>query len=449
MKREGTVFAEGGPTFRSLFGYFARRKSDGGFGQPHTFYRAMPDAEGHLALAYLIGLDWTIAREFLRRSQVSSDLKVEARLATARNPNLATLAAATAELVVAQQRASNIRSELNGFRLEAHYSDLDREATAAKREADRLSQAAAEIRIIIDQIETSISGEPTSSLGDVERMYAQVGIQLPESARRGFEDVQAFHEAVISNRRHHLAQELERNRNQLREIEADRRRNLDRRKEILSHLSGRGAFSDLAAIQRRLAEAENRVATLETLKETFQKLESDKTEQRIERAGLKQRLDLDLEVRFPTVRAATLAVDEALDALYGSERQKWLKIESTESGPKFTVSVAGDRSGGISNMEIFAMDYAILKVASSRFGGPGFLIHDSHLFDGVDARQVASAIEIGAQLAAEEGVQYIVTMNSDKFDGLPLSEGSPIRSHVLPVVLEDTPEGGLFGFRFE
>ncbi|WP_245453419.1 DUF2326 domain-containing protein [Aquibium carbonis] len=100
-------------------------------------------------------------------------------------------------------------------------------------------------------------------------------------------------------------------------------------------------------------------------------------------------------------------------------------------------------------MEIFAMDYAILKVASSRFGGPGFLIHDSHLFDGVDARQVASAIEIGAQLAAEEGVQYIVTMNSDKFDGLPLSEGSPIRSHVLPVVLEDTPEGGLFGFRFE
>jgi uncharacterized protein YydD (DUF2326 family) len=43
--------------------------------------------------------------------------------------------------------------------------------------------------------------------------------------------------------------------------------------------------------------------------------------------------------------------------------------------------------------------------------GPGFLIHDSHLFDSVDGRQVTRALRIGAETAKELGFQYIVTMN--------------------------------------
>ena len=100
-------------------------------------------------------------------------------------------------------------------------------------------------------------------------------------------------------------------------------------------------------------------------------------------------------------------------------------------------------------MEIFAMDYALFKVTSERMGGPGFLVHDSHLFDGVDARQAAAAIEIAGKFADAEGLQYLVTMNSDKFGSLPFSTDYDARSKVLPVVLEDTDEGGLFGFRFE
>lgn len=80
--------------------------------------------------------------------------------------------------------------------------------------------------------------------------------------------------------------------------------------------------------------------------------------------------------------------------------------------------------------------------------GPGFLIHDSHLFDGVDGRQVISALKVGAETAGELGFQYIVTMNEDdafkeKIDGFDLWK------HVLSVALTDAKEdGGFFGFRF-
>ncbi|WP_335726689.1 DUF2326 domain-containing protein [Rhizobium phaseoli] len=125
-----------------------------------------------------------------------------------------------------------------------------------------------------------------------------------------------------------------------------------------------------------------------------------------------------------------------------------LEIKATAAGPEFQVHIAGDRSGGISNMEIFCFDYALFKIATQRFGGPGILIHDSNLFADVDARQVATAIELGAELADELEVQYLVLMNSDEFAKLSFPAGSDTRSKILNVTIDDTDEGGLFGFKF-
>jgi uncharacterized protein YydD (DUF2326 family) len=80
--------------------------------------------------------------------------------------------------------------------------------------------------------------------------------------------------------------------------------------------------------------------------------------------------------------------------------------------------------------------------------GPGFLIHDSHLFDGVDERQVAKAFQRAAKMASDLHIQYIVTLNSD---ALPrwLPAGFNPDDYILPVRLTDaTDDGGLFGMHF-
>ena len=78
------------------------------------------------------------------------------------------------------------------------------------------------------------------------------------------------------------------------------------------------------------------------------------------------------------------------------------------------------------------------------------MIHDSHLFDGVDERQIARALMLGAKATAGKPLQYIVTMNSDIFDRLPLPEEIDRIKLVLSTRLSDETEtGGLFGFRFE
>lgn len=100
-------------------------------------------------------------------------------------------------------------------------------------------------------------------------------------------------------------------------------------------------------------------------------------------------------------------------------------------------------------MEIYCFDITLLRLVSARSLGPRFLFHDSHLFDGVDGRQVVSALSFGKRIVEEIGAQYIVTMNSDIFDALPLSDDLDRDEIVLPTILSYATEtGGLFGFAF-
>src|SRR3546814_9567131 len=80
-------------------------------------------------------------------------------------------------------------------------------------------------------------------------------------------------------------------------------------------------------------------------------------------------------------------------------------------GPQFEVHIDGQRSKGITNMQIFCFDLMLTEISIRNGRGPRFLIHDSHLFDGVDERQVAKALQLGAERAQADGFQYIVTMN--------------------------------------
>jgi len=91
----------------------------------------------------------------------------------------------------------------------------------------------------------------------------------------------------------------------------------------------------------------------------------------------------------------------------------------------------------------------LIELCTKRGTSPGFLIHDSHLFDGVDERQVAKALQLGAERAASLGFQYIVTMNSDAIPSDGFRRGFDIFDYVLKTRITDAvDDGGLYGVRF-
>ncbi len=165
-----------------------------------------------------------------------------------------------------------------------------------------------------------------------------------------------------------------------------------------------------------------------------------------ERNNLALRLRKNFSEQEAALSEAILAFERVSKSLYESAGS--MTIEPSSNGPVFEFPMQGDRSKGIKSMQIFCFDMMLMRLCHKKEIGPEFLVHDSHLFDGVDGRQIISALKIGAQAAKELGFQYIVTMNEDDAFKETI-EGFDLNDYVLPVSLTDaTEDGGLFGCRF-
>jgi len=77
-----------------------------------------------------------------------------------------------------------------------------------------------------------------------------------------------------------------------------------------------------------------------------------------------------------------------------------------------------------------------------------FLIHDSIIFDGVDERQKARALQLAKSESEKEGFQYICTMNSDAIPRNDFDKDFDFDKYVVKTFTDEKEEGSLLGIRF-
>jgi uncharacterized protein YydD (DUF2326 family) len=298
----------------------------------------------------------------------------------------------------------------------------------------------------IRDLEAALQAEAPPQLTDLDAVYREAGVVLPDVALRRYEEVRSFHESVIRNRQDYLNGELVAARQRI-ELREQQKIKLDqRRAEIMGILQSHGALEQFSKLQGELGRLEAEVKSLRQRFGSAEQLEGTKNELDIERNQLTLRLRRDFSEQKHCLAEAIIAFEDTSKRLYESAGS--MKITETANGPIFDFPMQGERSKGIKNMQIFCFDMMLMRLCAERGIGPGFLIHDSHLFDGVDGRQVISALKLGAEMAEELGFQYVVTMNEDDAFKEKIT-GFDLKDYMLPVVLTDaTEDGGLFGVRF-
>ena len=99
-------------------------------------------------------------------------------------------------------------------------------------------------------------------------------------------------------------------------------------------------------------------------------------------------------------------------------------------------------------MKIFCYALMLAQLWSERDPSPRLLIHDSTIFDGVDERQVALALQLADRESRRWGFQYICTFNSDMIPQSEFSSDFDFDSCVRLKLTDATDEGGLLGIRF-
>lgn len=438
-----------GATFRSLFSYFARRQNSGGFVQPTQQSGQQQNWDQQVAVSYLLGLDSGISQEF---QEIRAQEKAMAELRkAAKQGSLGKFYGNAADfrtrLAIAETKARQLQQQLAAFNVVPEYAAIEQEASEITRTISAVNDANLIDRELVLQLTSSLENERPPAADNIAKLYSEAGVVLPGTVGRRFEEVSQFHEAIVRNRQAHLSAEIAAAEERISARVAERI-DLDRRRaQLMGILQSGGALEHYAKLQEEAGRAEANVEGLRQQLEIAERIESTKVQLEIERARLRQALQNDLHERSAVVNEAIVLFEELSQALY--EQAGNLTIAATSNGPTFEVKIDAQRSKGITNMQIFCFDLMLAELATRRGIGPGFLIHDSHLFDGVDERQVAKALQLGADHAARVGFQYIVTMNSDAvpLDGFP--EDFDVRSFMNPIRLTDAFDtGGLFGVRF-
>ena len=443
-----TQSAKFAPTFRSLFPYFVRRKSGGGFLSPIKQNNQQPLWDQQVSISCLLGLDWTIPQQWqlIREKEKSLKELQKAAKEGVLDSFIGTTAELRTSLLLAESRFLELKERVTNYQILPEYHQWEQEASQLTRELGTLADENTTDRLLLAELEEALSQETEPSTTDLERLYQEAGIILPNSTLRRFEEVRLFHESIIANRRSYLEKEVAAARQRIRVREQTMPEINARLARIMAVLQSHGALDQFTKLQSELASQEAKTELLRQRFAAAERLESERNELEFERNQLEVRLRQDYHEQAGVLRDAILAFGKFSNALY--ENPGNLTISASSNGPRFDVTIGGEKSGGINNMQIFCFDMMLMQLAAERKAGPGFLVHDSHLFDGVDERQVAKALQVGEKAARDLSFQYIVTMNSDAIPR-EFPDGFDINEYILPVRLTDATEnGGLFGIRF-
>lgn len=438
------------PTLRSIFPYFARRHDSGGFVSHIAHSPKQPPWNQQVAISYLLGLDWSVPQRFedlRKRARTIKTLKMSAGQGTLPSAK-ASAASLRSQVAVAESKAHRLKQQLDSFNVVPEYRRIESEASELTREMNRRANENAADLQLLDNLQESLEGERPPDVSDLESLYDEASILLPERITRRFDEAVEFRRVVIENRKAHLQSEIQRIEREIEERNNANQVMGERRARLMEILDSGGALEQYTLLQREYSRRQAETESLKRQLHTAEQLESERTKAEIERRQLQERLRQDFHERSDVLEEAIVLFEELSEALCERERTGNLTIDATANGPAFNVQMNAQRSRGINNMQIFCFDMMLAVIASRRGQSPGFLVHDSHLFDDVDERQVAKALQIGRAYAEKYGFQYLVTMNSDALpqDGFDL--GFDIRDYILPVKLDDTPTGCLFGIRF-
>ena len=434
------------PTFRSLVSYFARRTQDA-YSLPFEHYRKQLEWDRQVNNAYLLGLNW----EHARRWQLLRDRGEQLRnlKKAAAGGLLAEIIGSVKELrnerALLEREVERRRADLEAFQVRDDYRHMERQADEITRDIRLLNdQNFADLQLV-GSYERSSEAERDIDPAEVEELYLSAQVALGEAVVRHLGEAREFHRKLVANRRSFLMGEAQRLRRAIEE-RGDRIARLQRgRAEVMRVLESSRALEEYTRLREQLAETSARLADVNLRIDRLQGIQIEESRLKVERGELEEATQRDFDESRERWSSAMALFNGFSQALYSTPGR--LLIDAGANGFKFDVEIERADAEGIESMKVFCYDLTLATLWAQAGAGPGFVIHDSTLFDPVDSRQRAEAIELAARSSSEAGFQYVCLLNSDM---VPREEFDPqfdFDSHVR-LTLTDEPDGSLLGERF-
>lgn len=444
-----TVDSDGGvaPTTRALLSYFVRN-SAGAYISPFKYFENQNAGSIQVQNAFLLGLDWEKAAKWQKLKDQKSALRAlrQAIKTGAVDGELSSLGELEAERVRLERQLAKEREALSSFQVLPQYRELEAEANRLTSDIHVLLNANIVDKRKLSRYTEVATAEDSPADSTLEQLYKEAGVALPGAVKKTLEEAREFNRTIVANRKYFIRKEMEGLNASIANRAASLEELTNKRATLLRALESHGALEELTALQALHIETKAKLESVVIRITQLRQMTSRTDEVRVREVELKQATETDHEERRAVWSSALALFAQFSEALYKSPGR--LVINIGDSGYQFDVEISGSPSEGISKMKIFCYDLVLITLARQRGLGIDFLIHDSTIFDGVDPRQRAHALELAASMAKQHGFQYICTLNSDM---LPMSDFSPgfdPEAYVRLRLTDTEPSGSLLGMRY-
>ncbi len=435
------------PTFRSLVSYSIRRGKDA-FTTPFEHHRKQVEWDKQVNNAFLLGLAWTDSSELQLlkdRKKGLEGLKKAAKTGVVKG-FVGSLGDLEARRVRLQKKADAEAANLASFKVHPQYEEIRLQANHLTEEIHEASNKNAIDQRMLSLYEKALTEENVPVPNAIEKLYADAGISLPGITLRRIEEVQAFHHNIIENRRGFLAAEVSRLKRDVQARELTIRDKSNERATVMAVLQTHGALEEYTLIQKRHLETVNELNSVASSIDNLKACEAGLSQLKIDQEVLQQKARRDYDERRKIWEKAIELFNGFTERLYNVPGR--LVIDVAANGFKFDVEIERSGSSGVGNMKVFCYDMTIASLWAEKSPSPKLVIHDSAIFDGVDERQRALALQVAAAESEARQFQYICTLNSDEVPWSEFTEGFDLRAFVKATLTDANVSGSLLGLRF-
>ncbi|MEA5470354.1 ABC-three component system protein [Spirulina sp. 06S082] len=438
------------PTFRSLIPYFIRRGRDA-YSTPFEHYRKQVEWDKQINNSFLLGLGWEYSRDLQRlkdRKKLLDNIKQLKKTTEegARSAILGNLGELEAYKVQTEQLLNAKEANLLNFQVYPEYHELEQNADRLTREIHDATNENLINQRLKQCYLSSLEQENEPDRNELINLYQSADVELPNLVIRRLEDVTRFHNEIVQNRQEFLESEIKKLSDLIEKTNGIIRQKTTERASLLEVLQTHGALEEHTKLQSLYLDTKADLNEINRRIEELRQFEEDKSALKIETERLIMSMKRDLRERDIQKNLAISFFNSNSQELYNTPGE--LIINVVDKGYNFNVNIARDGSEGIGNMKIFCYDLTLAQLWSGRNPAPNILIHDSTIFDGVDERQIALALELVARESSQRTFQYICTLNSDMIPESEFSDNFDFSSYIRLRLTDENDSGKLLGIPF-
>ena len=435
-------------SFRSIISFFIRKKD--AYQSPFKAILNEKAAQTKVRNAFVLNLLW---QDSLKLSDAENEIKQKNKIVAYLKAKVGSSGKMISKIASLSATIEKIGKDIDDFNVLPEYENVQKIADSLTHEIQNLVNRNIFLKKKLKEYLKSTENESLDENVDLlKSVYAESEIVFSDKILQTLNSAIEFHKEIVENRKNFLSSEILKIKNEIENNEQLIKEKSDERTDKMKILQSHGALSEYSKLQdtktKYITELESLNRELDDWKEAGNTLGDLKKLKNV----LSSQIENDI-ISNENLREEIVIFKENSMKLYNNigDNDKVGILVVEQNGKKnydFKID-RGSSSEGLTRMDVFCYDLMLLEMFKKNVpNGIDFLIHDSTLYDPVDSRQRAKAIELARGKTEKLNAQYIFTLNFDQLPNQDLPEGFNLTRDTIRTLQDGTITDSALGIHF-